>query len=91
MDRYDWCLNVREYGTKMYYYTVMDLEVNQWRYMDIGDALQIFKIKSDKLLLLRKKEYLKKISLETRALALVITETGKNYLSALIYFNKMIS
>ena len=42
-------------------------------------------------MLLRKKEYLKKISLETSSLALVITEKEKNYPSALIYFNKMIS
>ena len=48
MDRYDWYLNVWEYSTKMYYHTVMDLEVNQWRYMDIGDVQPVFRIKSDR-------------------------------------------
>ena len=66
----------------MYYYTGIDLQVNQWRYMDIGDALQIFKIKSDKLLLLRKKEFPKKISMETRSLEQAITEIEKNFLNA---------
>ena len=60
----------------------MDLEENQWRYMDIGDALQIFKIKSDKLLLLRKKEFHKKISMETKSQGQAITEIEKNFLNA---------
>ena len=68
----------------MYCYTGIDWEVNQWRYMDLEDALQIFKIKikSDKLLLLRKKEFQKKISMETKSQGQAITEIEKNFLNA---------
>ena len=66
----------------MHFYTVIDLEANQWRYMDLEDALRIFKIKSDKLLLLRKKEFLKKISMETRSQEQVFTEIEKNFPNA---------
>ena len=49
---------------------------------ETAEVLQIFKIKSDKLLLFRKKEFQKKISMETKLQGQAITETEKNFLNA---------